>query len=69
VEGEAKGREAALETLAHAVLEVLEARQVAVGDDQRAAVLACADSVVLRRWVVRAATIRSADELFDADAE
>jgi hypothetical protein len=66
---EAKGREegreqGALDTLARAVLDVLEARGIRVGDDQRAAVLACSDAAVLRGWLVRAATVETGDALF-----
>jgi hypothetical protein len=46
------------------VLEVLEARGIPVGDDQRATVLACSDRAVLHRWLIRAATVGSADDLF-----
>jgi hypothetical protein len=62
---EAKGREeGALDTLARAVLDVLEARGIRVGDDQRAAVLACSDRAVLHGWLVRAATVDTGEDLF-----
>lgn len=61
-EGEARGE---LVALATAVLKVLEARGLAVGDDQQAAVLACSDRAQLEDWLVRAVHVRDVDELFD----
>ena len=46
------------------VLEVLDARGIAVTDAQRERVLACAELDTLRTWVRRAATVTNADELF-----
>ena len=63
-EGEARGRaEGELEALRSAVLEVLAARGLAVGDDVGAALASCRDAAVLRRWLRRAATLASAGEL------
>jgi hypothetical protein len=56
-EGEARGR-------AEGVLEVLEARGIAVSDVERQRVLGCTDLDRLRCWMRRAATIAKADELF-----
>lgn len=57
VEGEARGR-------AQAVVDLLEDRQIAVSDEMRARVLACRDVALLRSWLIRAATVRTAEELF-----
>lgn len=56
-EGEAKGR-------AEAVLEVLETRGLAVSDEARARILACADALQLAAWIRKAVTVTSVDELF-----
>ncbi|TDD82164.1 hypothetical protein E1293_17080 [Actinomadura darangshiensis] len=49
---------------AEAVLKVLAARGFSVADDVRERVLACEDTDQLDRWLVRAATADSSDELF-----
>ncbi|WP_394821197.1 hypothetical protein [Pendulispora albinea] len=49
---------------AKAVVAVLEARQIHVPDDARDRILACSDLAVLERWVRRAVTVASVDELF-----
>ncbi|WP_394821198.1 hypothetical protein [Pendulispora albinea] len=49
---------------AKAVVAVLEARQIQVPDDARDRILACSDLAVLERWVRRAVTVASVDELF-----
>ena len=59
--GEAKGR---AEGKAEDVLEILDARDIAITEPQRRRVLACTDLELLRQWVRRAATITTADELF-----
>ncbi len=51
--GEARGK-------ADAVLSVLAARDIAVSDEVRAQVLACADLATLDRWLRRAATLKTA---------
>ncbi len=60
---EAVQAEGELETLRSAVLDVLEARGLPVGDEVRAAAAACRDAAVLRRWLRKAATLTSAAEL------
>ncbi|WP_285494210.1 hypothetical protein [Actinomadura sp. NBRC 104425] len=57
-EGEAVGE-------AKSVLLILEARGITVTDEQRQRVLTCTDLQQLETWVRRAATISSADELFN----
>ena len=57
----AKGR---VESRAEDILEFLEARGIEVSDAHRKRVLTCSDLNLLRRWVRRAATIGTADELF-----
>ena len=64
-EGRAAGKEegrAAGE--ATAVLTVLEARGINVADEQQARILACTELEVLDRWIRKAVTITSADDLF-----
>lgn len=56
-EGETRGE-------AKAVLKVLAARGVSVPDDVRERVLACEDTEQLDRWLARASTADTADELF-----
>ena len=46
------------------VLAVLETRGLAVSDEQRARIQSCTDIATLDRWVRRAVTIPSTDELF-----
>jgi hypothetical protein len=53
-----------LQSRAEAVVAVLEARGLAVSDEQRERILACADLDLLDRWVRRAATVATTDELF-----
>ncbi len=65
-EGEAKGEargEAKGE--ANAVLRVLAIRGIAVSDDIRALICACADTQQLDTWLDRAVTATSIDDLFD----
>ena len=50
-QGEARGR-------AHALLRVLSARDIAVPDDVRARISACADLDLLDRWLASAVTAR-----------
>ena len=49
-----------------AVLTFLEARGIALSDEQRDRIKTCSDLETLRHWVRKAATITSADELFTA---
>ena len=56
-EGEATGE-------ARAVLKVLDARAITVSAEQKARILACANLDVLDRWIGKAVTATSADELF-----
>ena len=55
--GEAKGRAAS-------VVAVLSARGMRLSDQQRARLEACSDVATLDRWIVRAATAESADDVF-----
>jgi len=48
---------------AEAILKVLAARGVAVGDEARARILACRDLDTLNRWISRAAVAQSIDEV------
>lgn len=59
--GRAKGR---VEGKASAVLTFLEARGIAVSGTAKDRILACTDPELLDRWIRKAATITSADELF-----
>jgi hypothetical protein len=59
-EGEAKGK---AEGEAESILLVLEARGVPVPDETRKRITECTDLDVLRSWVRKAATARSADDL------
>jgi hypothetical protein len=59
-EGEARGR-------AQALLTILSSRGIVVPDDLQALILACKDLATLDRWIARAATADSADEVLDED--
>lgn len=56
-EGEIKGR-------ADDIIRILEARGVELTDEQQEQVLTCRDLDILATWVVRAATVSAAEELF-----
>lgn len=56
-EGEAKG-------LAQGILVVLGSRELDVPDEVRERITGCGDPEVLRRWLARAATAASAEEIF-----
>ena len=58
-EGEAKGE-------ARGVLAVLDARGLVVSAEQKARILACTDLEALDRWIRKAVTITSTDDLFTA---
>jgi Arc/MetJ-type ribon-helix-helix transcriptional regulator len=60
-EAKAEGR---AEGKAEDVLQLLEARSVAVSDEVRARIMACRDLAQLERWLLRAATVTAVDELF-----
>jgi hypothetical protein len=57
-------REGSVTTAAANVLAFLEARGIAVTNDQRERITGCEDLDTLNSWVRKAATITSADELF-----
>ena len=57
-------REGRTERGVEAVLEVLEARGLSVTEEQKARIVACKDLDLLRRWLRRAATAASTDEVF-----
>jgi len=61
-EGKAEGR---AEGKAEGVLRVLDARSLALADEQRARILACRDLEQLDRWLVRAVTATSATDVFE----
>jgi hypothetical protein len=54
--------EGALSSLRDGILAILLARGIPVSDAERARVGACSDVATAQRWLVRAATARSADE-------
>ena len=63
-EGKAEGvTEGAVKAKVAAILAVLAARGLPVSDDVRARIEACKDAATLDRWIVRAATAASADEI------
>ncbi|MBI4703961.1 MAG: hypothetical protein HY744_22870 [Deltaproteobacteria bacterium] len=62
-QGEARGR---AEGRADAVLTVLAARGIGVPEQIRARLLGCGDLAELDRWLARAATCSSAEELLGA---
>ncbi|KKZ72036.1 hypothetical protein VO63_20705 [Streptomyces showdoensis] len=54
---------------AEAILIILEQRGLTISDDARQRITGCDDPEVLRRWVARAVTVSSVDEIFaDEDA-
>jgi hypothetical protein len=56
-EGRAEGQ-------ARSVLEVFEARQIIVSEEQRSRILACTDLAQLSQWHKRALRVTSVEELF-----
>jgi hypothetical protein len=58
-EGEASGKSAA-------ILAFLAARGISVSDETRAHIEACVDAPTLDRWIARAATAASAEEVIAA---
>jgi hypothetical protein len=64
-EGRAEGRvEGQAVERAEAVLRVLRVRGLAVSDEQRQRALGCTDLEVLARWLDRAVTAASAEDVF-----
>ena len=59
--GQAAGK---TEGKAEAALAVLAARGIAVDSESRARILACTEDSALDRWIGRAATVSSVDEVF-----
>jgi hypothetical protein len=57
-EGEARGE-------ARSVLTVLDARGLVVSEEQKERISACTDLELLGRWLRKAVTARSAEELFE----
>ncbi len=57
-EGKAKGE-------AHAVLTVLDARGIEISEPQKERIRSCSDEEVINRWLRKAVSIRSAEELFN----
>jgi hypothetical protein len=54
-----------LEGKASALIAVLRARDLVVPDDVRDAILSCRDLAVLDRWLHRALSVRSVEEIFE----
>jgi hypothetical protein len=52
------------EGTARAIIGVLEARELAVTDEQRERILSCTDREQLDRWVRKAVSVKTTDELF-----
>jgi hypothetical protein len=59
--GQVRGR---VESKAEDILEVLDARGIAVTDEQRNRISDCQDLDTLNGWIRKAATVASADDLF-----
>lgn len=65
-EGRAEGRsEGRSEGQAEALLLILGARGIGISDATRERVTSCGDPDVLRRWLIRAASVTTSDEIFD----
>ena len=58
LEGKAEGK-------ASDIITVLRARDLVVPDDVRDAILSCRDLAVLDRWLHRALSVRSVEEIFE----
>jgi len=54
---------------AAAILAVLSARGVPVSDEARARIEACGDVAILDRWILRAVTVPSTEEVFATASE
>jgi hypothetical protein len=59
--GEAKGK---AEGEARAVLTLLDFRDVALSEEDRARIMATTDLAVLERWIQRASFVNTVEELF-----
>lgn len=59
--GEARGQ---LRGEAKAILMVLKARSVAIADEQRDRIAQCSDPALIERWLERAGTATTIDEVF-----
>ena len=69
-EGKAEGQaEGKTREAAKLVLLFLSARGLDVTDDVRARVTDCTDVETLEAWAARAATVQTADELFDESGQ
>jgi PD-(D/E)XK nuclease family transposase len=65
VEGETSGlAKGEVKAKVGAILAVLAARGVPVGQEVRARIEACKDAATLDRWIIRAATASSAEDIF-----
>lgn len=53
-----------LQGQAKTIVAVLEARELAISDEQRQRILECSDVSELDRWVRKAVTVKTTDELF-----
>lgn len=56
-------KEGKKEAMAEAILSVLTARGLTLSDEANARILACTDSALLARWLLRAATVQSSAEV------
>ncbi len=65
-EGETAG---VIKTLVAAILRILETRGLAVDGEARAHIMACGDTATLQRWLARAVTVASAEEVVTAQNE
>jgi hypothetical protein len=55
--------------MARALLAILGARGITVSTEARACIDACKDNATLERWIVRAATAGSVEEVLAATTE
>ncbi|MFJ8977696.1 hypothetical protein [Streptomyces sp. NPDC102282] len=68
VEGRVEGRiEGRAQGQADAVLVILGARGIEITHATREKVTTCGDPEVLRRWLIRAASVTTSDEIFDEE--
>jgi predicted transposase/invertase (TIGR01784 family) len=59
-------QEGAITSMAEAILKVLSTRGIAVNEGIRARILGCSDKATLDRWLVRAVTAHSAEDVVDS---
>jgi hypothetical protein len=65
-EGEAKGRaQGEAKGRAHSVLSILKMRQKVLTPEQQAIIEGCSDIALLDAWLLKAATLNDARELFE----